>query len=158
MKTVGQHTQGVIYAILAYSSWGILPVFWKHLDTIPAMEVLSHRMLWSTVFSLALCLLMKKNDLRKYFSEPKSLVRLAITGILLSVNWGVYIYAIISGQIIEASLGYFINPLVSIVLGMLFFGEKLNKTQIAAFFFAMVGVAYLTINYGRFPWIAVVWR
>jgi chloramphenicol-sensitive protein RarD len=85
----------------------------------------------------------------------KSLAGLAITGILVSVNWGVYIYAINSEQIVEASLGYFINPLVSIVLGMIFFGEKLNKTQLTAFFLAVVGVAYLTVNYGHFPWIAV---
>ena len=151
----GRHTQGVFYAILAYLSWGLLPLYWKHLDTIPAVDILAHRILWSSVFTLALCLIAKRNYLRKYFTDLKSLAGLAVTGILVSVNWGVYIYAINSGQIIEASLGYFINPLVSIVLGMIFFGEKLNKTQLAAFLLAVVGVAYLTINYGRFPWIAV---
>ena len=156
MKTVGQYTQGVIYVVLAYVSWGVLPLFWKHLDTIPAMDVLAHRIVWSSILSLALCLFIRRNELRKYFSDPKSLVRLTITGILVSVNWGVYIYAVLSGQIVEASLGYFINPLVSIVLGMIFLGEKMNKTQIAAFFLAMVGVAYLTFNYGHFPWIAIV--
>jgi chloramphenicol-sensitive protein RarD len=105
---------------------------------------------------MALCLLIKRNDLRKYFSNAKSLVRLAITGIIVSSNWGVYIYAVNSGQIVEASLGYFINPLVCIVLGMIFLGEKLNKTQLTAFFLAMAGVAYITINYGHFPWIALI--
>ena len=156
MKSVSQYTQGIIYAVLAYLSWGVLPLFWKHLDAIPAMEILAHRILWSTVLSLALCLLMKRKYLQKYFCNPKSLVRLMITGILLSVNWGVYIYAVNSGQIIEASLGYFINPLVSIVLGMVFLGERLDKTQLAAFLLAVAGVAYLTVNYGHFPWIAVV--
>ena len=79
-----------------------------------------------------------------------------ITGILVSTNWGVYIYAVISGQIIQASLGYFINPLVSIVLGMVFLGEKLNKIQFAAFLLAITGVTYQTIDYGEFPWIAIV--
>jgi chloramphenicol-sensitive protein RarD len=126
------------------------------LDNIPAVDILAHRILWSSVFTLAVCLLVKRNELRKYFSNPKSLVGLAITGILVSINWGVFIYAVHSGQLIEASLGYFINPLISIVLGMVFLGEKLNKTQFAAFLLAMAGVAYLTINFGHFPWIAVV--
>ena len=79
-----------------------------------------------------------------------------ITGMLVSINWGVYIYAVNSGQILEASLGYFINPLFSILLGMIFLNEKLNKIQLVAFLFAIAGVAYLTINYGHFPWIAIV--
>jgi len=149
-------TQGVIYAILAYVSWGVLPLYWKHLDTVPAMDVLAHRILWSSILSLVLCLLIRRNELRKYFTHLKSLVRLAITGMLVSVNWGVYIYAIISGQIVEASLGYFINPLVVTVLGMIFLGEKMSKTQITAFLLAITGVAYLTINYGHFPWIAIL--
>ena len=150
------YTQGIIYAILAYLSWGLLPVYWKQLDTVSAMDVLAHRILWSSILSLALCLFIKRNELRKYFSNLKSLVRLSVTGMLVSINWGVYIYAVISGQIVEASLGYFINPLVSIVLGMAFLGEKLNKTQLSAFLLALAGVAYLTINYGHFPWIALV--
>ena len=156
MKNIGRYTQGIFYAVLAYLSWGVLPLFWKHLDTIPAVDILAHRILWSSVFTLAICLLMKRHELRKYFSDLKSVFRLAVTGILVSTNWGVYIYAVNSGQIVEASLGYFINPLVCIVLGMVFLGEKLNKTQLAAFLLAMAGVAYLTINYGHFPWIALV--
>ena len=156
MKAIEQNTQGIFYAILAYVVWGMLPLFWKHLDMIPALDVLAHRMLWSSVFSLMLCLFIKRAELRKYFSNPKSLVRLTVTGILVSVNWGVFIYAVLSGQLVEASLGYFINPLICIVLGMVFLGEKLNKTQLTAFSFAVAGVAYLTVNYGHFPWIAVV--
>ena len=156
MKNTGQYTQGITFAILSYLSWGILPLYWKLLDRVPAVDILAHRVLWSSIFTLAVCLLMKKRDfLRNYFSHPKSLAKLAVTGLLVSVNWGIYIYAINSGQILEASLGYFINPLVCIVLGMFFLGEKLNKMQIAAFFLAIAGVAYLTINYGHFPWIAV---
>jgi chloramphenicol-sensitive protein RarD len=153
---VKRYTQGIFYAVLAYLSWGLLPLFWKQLETIPAVSVLAHRILWSSVFALALCLFTKRGELRKYFSNPKSLAGLAVSGSLLSINWGVFIYAVNTGQLIEASLGYFINPLVSIVLGMIFFGEKLNKVQLVAFLLAMVGVAYLTVNYGRFPWMAVV--
>ena len=155
MKSVGRYTQGIIYALLAYMSWGILPLFWKHLDAIPVVDILAYRVLWSSVFTLAVCLWKKRDYLRSYFSNPKPLIRLTVTGVIVSLNWGVYIYAIISGQLLEASLGYFINPLVNVVLGMIFFKERLNKTQLAAFMLAMIGVAYLTFNYGHFPWIAV---
>ena len=153
---VGRYTQGVIYAVLAYLTWGILPFFWKHLDTIPAEKVLAHRILWTSILSLALCLLIKRKYLRKYFFDTKSLVRLTVTGMLVSINWGVFIYAVNSEQLVEAALGYFLNPLVSILLGMVFLGEKLNKIQLAAFLLAMAGVAYLTINYGHFPWMAII--
>jgi len=127
-KLTGQNKQGIIYAILAYTSWGILPLYWKQLDAIPVLTVLSHRILWSSVFTLAFCLAARRRLLRQYFTSSKSLAKLAGTGLLVSINWGVFIYAVSSGQIVEASLGYFINPLVSIMLGMIFLGEKLNKT------------------------------
>ena len=147
--------QGVVYAVLAYVSWGVLPLYWKQLEMISSVDILAHRIVWSSVFTLAVCLLAKRDYLRKYFSNLKSLTGLTVTGILVSLNWGIYIYAINSGQIVEAALGYFINPLVSIMLGMIFLGEKLNKIQLMAFLLAMAGVAYLTINYGHFPWIAI---
>jgi len=155
MKIDRRSSQGVIYALLAYMSWGLLPLFWRQLEVVPATEILAHRIIWSSVFTLAVCLLMKRDYLRNYFTNPKSLILLVVTGVIVSLNWGVYIYAINSGQLLEAALGYFINPLVSIVLGMFFLGEKLNKTQLAAFMLAVSGVAYLTINYGHFPWIAI---
>jgi len=148
--------KGIFYAVIAYLTWGLLPLFWKLLENVPSVDILAHRILWSSVFTMAFCLAMKRSYLKKYFSSLKSLAALLITGILVSTNWGVYIYAVVSGQIIEASLGYFINPLVSIVLGMIFLGEKLNKIQLAAFMLAMVGVGYQTINYGHFPWIAII--
>jgi len=151
-----QNTQGIFFVLLAYVSWGVLPLFWKQLDSVPATDILAHRILWSSVFMLILCLLLKRDYLRKYFSNRKTLGKLFITGVLVSINWGVFIYAVNTEQVIETSLGYFINPLVSIVLGMVFLGEKMNKTQILAFLLAMAGVAYLTINYGHFPWIAIV--
>ena len=155
MMSEKQHTKGIFYAILAYASWGVLPLYWKQLDMISPVDILAHRILWSSVFTLAVCLFFKRDELRRYFSNPKSLANLTVTGILVSLNWGIYIYAVNSGQLVEAALGYFINPLVSIALGMIFLGEKLNKIQIAAFLLAMSGVAYLAIHFGQFPWIAV---
>ena len=156
MKNIGQYTQGIIYIVLAYVSWGVLPIYWKHLDSIPSIDILAHRIVWSSVFTLALCLFIRRNYLRHYFCNLKSLVNLTVTGILVAVNWGVFIYAVNSDHIIEAALGYFINPLFSIVLGMIFLGEKLNKTQFISFLLAIAGVAYLTVTYGQFPWIAIV--
>jgi len=156
MMSFGRYTQGIVYAVIAYVSWGLLPLYWKLLDEIVSVNILAHRILWSSVFTLVFCLFFKRDYLRKYFTETKSLVNLAITGVLVSTNWGVYIYAVNSGQIVEASLGYFINPLFCIVLGMIFLGEKLNKIQIVAFMLAIAGVSYLTFNYGRIPWIALV--
>ena len=155
-KNTGSYKQGISYAIVSYVSWGLLPLFWKQLDMIPAVDILAHRIIWSSVFTLGLCLVVRRSDLFNYFSSLKSLVNLMVTGILVSVNWGVYIYAVNSGQLLEASLGYFINPLVSIALGMIFFGEKLNKARFVAFLFAIAGVAYMTVNYGHLPWIAIV--
>jgi len=154
-KNIGQDSQGIFYIVLAYLSWGVLPVFWKLLDTVAAVEILAHRVIWSSLFTMAFCLVAKRSYLRKYFTNLRSLAGLTVTGILVLTNWGVYIYAVNSGHMIEASLGYFINPLISIMLGMIFLGEKLNRTQLAAFLLAMIGVIYLTVNYGHFPWIAI---
>ena len=144
------------YAILAYLSWGGLPLFWKLLDAIPAAYILAHRILWASIATMIFCMWLKRDYLLKYLRCAKTLFLFLIAGVLLSSNWWVYIYAVISGQIIEASLGYFINPLVSIVLGMIFLGEKLNKNQLVAFLLATAGVTYQTLNYGHFPWIAAI--
>ena len=148
--------KGIFYAVIAYLTWGLLPLFWKLLENVPSVDILAHRILWSAVFTLSFCLLKKRKYLIEYFSNFKVLGSLAIAGILVSTNWGIYIYAVVSGQIIEASLGYFVNPLVSIALGMIFLGEKLNKLQLVAFLLAILGVGYQTVNYGHFPWIAAI--
>jgi len=155
MKSVRQYTQGIFFIVLAYVSWGVLPLYWKLLDSIPSVDILAHRVLWSSVCTLIFCLLIKNEYLRKYFCDPKALAKLTITGMIVTINWGIFIYAVNSGQMVEAALGYFINPLVCIMLGMIYLGEKLNKIQLAAFILATVGVIYLSFNYGHFPWIAI---
>ena len=149
------YIQGIIYALLAYVSWGILPLYWKLLSHVNPVEILSNRITWASLFVLLLCLFYKRELLLKYIKDLRLIAKLTVTGLLISVNWGIYIYAVNSNHIIDASLGYYINPLVSIVLGMLFLKEKLNKTQIAAFIMAIIGVGWFTVGYGRFPWIAV---
>ena len=147
---------GVLAALLAFTLWGFLPIYWKGVDTVPALEVLCHRMAWSLIYTGAVVFLCGRG--RTLLTELKSLwtiIPLSVSSILLAVNWLIYIWAVNSGYIVEASLGYFINPLINVLFGFLFFGERLRRTQCGALFFAALGVLFLTFYYGEFPWIAL---
>jgi len=154
-----QHTEtksGVGYALLAYLSWGFLPIYWKFLNTVPSMEILTHRMVWSVFFLLGLLAVQKRlGELRQLFHSPKYIFMLFGTAALLSGNWFVYIYGVNTNQVIETSLGYFINPLLVILLGALFLKERLNIWQIVALGFAALGVLNFLWNFGSLPWIAL---
>lgn len=148
---------GIFYAIIAYVLWGLLPFFWKSIIGVPAYEILLHRIVWSLVF-LFVFLALKKDwswitSARK---DKKLLIQNLVSSILLSCNWFVYIWAVSSNHIIESSLGYFLNPLVYILLGRIFLKESVNRYQIIAIIIAASGLIYLTIIYGKFPWIALV--
>ncbi len=147
--------KGIFLALASYISWGLLPIYWKLMQHISATEILAHRIIWSSIFTLIFCAIWKRNYIKEYFSNKKSLIRLAITGTLVSANWGIYIYAVNANHILDASLGYYINPIVNVLLGIIFLGERLNKTQIFAFLLASAGVTYFTIDYGKFPWVAI---
>ncbi len=145
---------GPLYAFLAYGSWGLLPIYWKFFHSASAIEVLSHRMLWSLVF-LGLIL-----TLQKRLSELKKLSRrhvlgLLLTALLLSVNWGLYIYGVNADRVVETSLGYFINPLVSVLLGFVVLRERLYPGQQIAVALATVGVGYFIWQFGSVPWLAL---
>jgi chloramphenicol-sensitive protein RarD len=101
MKKAGTYTQGVVYIVLAYVCWGVLPLFWKQLDSVPAVDILAHRVLWSSVLMIALCLFFKRAYLKKYFSSAKSLLGLTLTGVIVTVNWGIFIYAVNMEQVVE---------------------------------------------------------
>jgi chloramphenicol-sensitive protein RarD len=146
---------GYAYAFIAYSLWGILPVYWKLLSFANPYEILSHRILWSFVFALLLIIVLKRENPLILLRKKKNILIVAATGVTISINWLVYIYAINSGFIVEASLGYYINPLVSVFLGVFFLKEKLAALQKVALVLSAAGVAYLTIRYGKFPWIAL---
>ncbi len=148
---------GILAAAAAFSLWGVLPVYWKLLQAVPAYEILCHRMSWSLVLTLGLVFLTgRRAILRQALGERKNLVTFTVTGLLLAVNWLLYIWAVNAGYIVEASLGYFINPLINVLFGMIFFREKMRPVQWLALFLAFLGVLYLTFYYGRFPWIALV--
>lgn len=148
--------QGLWYAFGTYGLWGFLPVYWKLLQAVPALEILLHRMVWSLVF-LALVLMVRGSwsELRPAFRSRRALAIYSVAALLLSANWWLYIWAVNSGFIVETSLGYFINPLVSVALGVFFFRERLRFGQWAAIALAGAGVAYLTVVYGKPPWISL---
>lgn len=148
--------KGIFFAIAAYTLWGILPFYWKRLDHVPAYEILCHRMLWSLVFTTGLLSLRRRWQWVIHFRQhPRSLLFYLLSAAILATNWFIFIWAVNSGFILDASLGYFINPLVSVLLGVLFLKEHLRTGQILAVVIAAVGVLYLTFGYGKFPWIAL---
>jgi chloramphenicol-sensitive protein RarD len=147
---------GMWYAIASYVAWGVLPLYWKALKHVPAREILAYRIIWSFIF---LCLF---NTLRKRWPEVKQAYgnkrnRLSslISAVIIGSVWFIYILAMITNHVVEASMGYYINPLISVVLGMIFLKERLTFWQNVAFVLAILGVAFLTIQYGRLPWIAL---
>ncbi|MDK9706676.1 MAG: EamA family transporter RarD [Desulforhopalus sp.] len=149
--------RGVLAAAAAYILWGILPAYWKLLVEVPVYEILSHRMVWSLFLTLGLIVFLgQKAAFFREAGERKNLLTFSATSLLLAVNWLLYIWAVNAGYIVEASLGYFINPLLNVVFGMIFFREKMRPLQWAAICLAVLGVLYLTFFYGKFPWIALV--
>jgi len=149
--------RGVLFAIGAYVLWGLFPLYWKQLETVPALEIVAHRIIWSFVFIFGVMILVKRaRDLWKDFHRPQVLLTYAASATLLSINWLTYIWGVNSGYIVEASLGYFINPLVSVLLGVIFFRERLRPVQWTAIGLAAVGVGYLTVRYGSLPWIGLI--
>jgi chloramphenicol-sensitive protein RarD len=148
---------GVIFAIAAYSMWGVAPLYFKLLTHVPALEIVMHRIVWSV---MVLCLLLVA---RRKFSQvliairnPKIITTLSISGLLLAVNWLIFIWAVNNDRMLDASLGYFINPLFNVLLARLFLQESLTRLQLLAVFVALSGVAFLIFSYGQLPWIALV--
>jgi chloramphenicol-sensitive protein RarD len=148
--------KGSLYALGAYVIWGFFPIYFKLLHEAPAIQVVSHRIVWSFIL-LAILLSARKEwrTLRAAITGPKMLGIFMISSILLGMNWLIYIFGVQSGYIVETSLGYYINPLVSVLLGVVFLRERLRPLQWAPVILAALGVLYLTFDYGRVPWIAV---
>jgi chloramphenicol-sensitive protein RarD len=148
--------KGIWSAVAAYVLWGMLPVYWKWLDKVPAPQVLCHRILWSFITLLVLIVLVGKwQDFRTGVARPRVVKAYALAAVLISINWLTYIWAVAAGFIVETSLGYFINPLFSVLLGILFFRERLRPWQWISIGFAAAGVLYLTIIHHSLPWIAL---
>jgi chloramphenicol-sensitive protein RarD len=145
---------GVLYAAVAYLTWGLFPAYFRLLQGIPATEILCHRILWTAVFvALLLTLLRRWPAVAGQLRAPGNLRRLAASAIFISANWLVYIWAVNAGRVLEASLGYFVNPLVSVLLGVVFLREPLSRVQAAAVALAALGVATLVVTAGEVPWV-----
>jgi chloramphenicol-sensitive protein RarD len=149
--------RGVVYAALAYICWGLFPLYFQPLAAIPPTEVLAHRVVWSMVFVLGLLAVRRQWAwLGLVLRQPKVLGAFAASALLLSLNWGLYIWAVMNGHVIEASLGYFITPLVNVLLGTTVLHERPRPAQWAALSLATAGVLWLTVQSGQLPWIALV--
>ncbi|MDR3037213.1 MAG: EamA family transporter RarD [Coriobacteriales bacterium] len=147
--------KGMLYALICYTLWGFLPAYWKLLSSASVLEVFTHRMFWSFVFMFIVSRFVRKLDTGSLFRDRRAVLILGIAGIDIALTWGIYIYAINNGHIIQASLGYYINPLVSILFGVVVFKERLTTVQKVATALAAAGVLYFTFDYGSFPWISV---
>ncbi|MGZ3476842.1 MAG: EamA family transporter RarD, partial [Polyangiales bacterium] len=147
---------GAFFALGAYGLWGIVPIYWKKL-AVPAAEVVAHRVLWSVGFVAALLLVSRGfARVREALRSRRTLAFLSATTLLIALNWGLFIWAVQSGRILQASLGYYVNPLVNVAMGVVFLDERLSRSQIIAVSLATIGVLVLTFAGGTFPWVSLL--
>ncbi|MEF9884720.1 EamA family transporter RarD [Streptomyces sp. P9-A4] len=156
MKTDNEERAGLLYGIGAYGMWGLVPLFWPLLKPAGAVEILAHRMVWSLAFvALALLAVRRWGWIRELVRSPRKLGLITVAAAVITVNWGLYIWSVNTGHVVEASLGYFINPLVTIALGVLVLQERLRPAQWAAVGVGFAAVLVLAIGYGKPPWISL---
>ncbi|MET8967874.1 EamA family transporter RarD [Streptomyces hydrogenans] len=152
----GENRAGLLYGVAAYAIWGLVPLYWPLLKPASAGEILAHRMVWSFVFvGLALLALRRWGWVRELLANPRKLGLLTLAATVITVNWGLYIWSVNNGHVVEASLGYFINPLMTIALGVLVLKERLRPAQWAAVGIGFAAVLVLAVGYGRPPWISL---
>ncbi|AWI04686.1 EamA family transporter RarD [Clostridium drakei] len=151
-----EKTVGVIYAVAAYTLWGVLTIYWKLINGVFPIEILSNRIVWAFVFTIAIVAVTKQwEELKRIVKDKKQMLYIFIASILIAFNWGLYIWAVNSNKIIDASLGYYINPLVAVALGVVVFKEKLSLWQGIAISTAFFGVIIKTLQYGKIPWVSL---
>jgi chloramphenicol-sensitive protein RarD len=152
----GIDRRGIWVAVAAYVIWGVMPLYWHLLKAVPSLQIIMHRIVWSTVL-VAGWLLWKygRGWVRETLAIPRAPWMLAVSGVLIAFNWGLYIWAVNAGHVVETSLGYIINPLINVELGVVLLRERLNRVQWTSVGIASCGVLWLTFNYGSFPWIAL---
>ena len=158
-----QHTpdretlKGISYGVAAYAFWGFVAVYFKFVDRVAPLEILAHRIIWSVVvLSILITLLHRWRAIAAVLATKRSLLYLLISTLLIAVNWFVFIWAVTHSRLVEASMGYFINPLVNVLLGFLFLRERLTRTEWASIALAAIAVTWLTVAAGVFPWISLI--
>jgi len=147
--------KGLLVALACYAIWGTLPIFWKFLSAIPSSLVQAQRMIWCFVCVIVFCVITRR-DFRRLFKEPRAVRTFIASGVLCTINWTTYVITVNSGNIVESALGYYINPLISILIGLVFFKERLTKAQIAATVLAVIGVVSFTVSYGQVPVMGLI--
>ena len=152
--------KGILSAVVAYLMWGFLPIYWKLLRQAEALEILSHRIFWSLFFLAVFLLLTGRNsifraELRVLVQDRRRVCGVLVSTVLITLNWLIYIWAVNDSRIVETSLGYYINPLVNVLLGVALLKERLSTKQYLAVALAAAGVLNLTLNFGAFPWVAL---
>lgn len=147
--------KGVLYAVIAYGMWGFFPLYFRAISQVPPLQILAHRVIWSFVFLAVVVSVMRDWGRLRATLNRRVLLTYLAASLLLGVNWFVFIWAVNSGYVVESSLGYFINPLVNVLLGTIFLRERLKPVLWLPIGLAAVGVLYLTVSYGRLPWIAL---
>ncbi|MCI2954801.1 EamA family transporter RarD [Staphylococcus caprae] len=157
-----EYKKGIFFALGAYVLWGILPMYWELINHIGAFEILAFRIIFS-MFFMILVLIVGRNqrqafirDVNQLFSHPIQLIAIIVAGYVITINWGTFIWAVTNGHVLQSSLGYYINPLVSIVLALIFLKERFNKFEWLAIIFALIGVLYMTIKIGEFPFVSIM--
>jgi chloramphenicol-sensitive protein RarD len=147
--------KGILYALGAYVTWGLFPIYWKLLAGVPALQLLGHRIVWSFLLLFGIILIVRQGKIFRAALNWRVLLIYSVAGILIAINWLTYVWAVGAGYIVESSLGYFINPLLSVLLGVIFLRERLRPLQWLPIGLAAAGVLYLTFAYGSLPWVAL---
>lgn len=152
---------GILYGLGAYGLWGVLPIYWKQVHHVPALEILANRFVWSLFFVILLILCLNKGkefleETRNIFSTLKTSILMFGAAVMIACNWGIFIWAVEDGRIMETSLGYYINPMMNVLLGVVFLKERLSKLQWTAVFFACAGILVMVIRTGYLPWVSIV--
>lgn len=155
-SAASESRSGLVAGLIAYTLWGVFPVYFKIVQDVASLEVLTHRIIWAIPFG-ALILLFRRQwpEVRRAFADPQKLLWLTGAAICIALNWAIYIWAVQHERIFESSLGYYINPLMYVLVGVWLFGERLSRLQVAAVSSAFVGVLVLTVSGGVFPWVAL---
>ncbi len=154
---MSEHRRGFLLGVAAYAMWGLFPLYWPLLEPAGAVEILAHRVCWSLVTMLVLTVALRRTAaLRALVRDRRVVLILSVAAVVIGFNWGGFIYGVNAGRVVEVSLGYFINPLVTVLLGVLVLGERLRPVQWAAIGIAAAAVVILTVDYGHPPWIALL--
>ncbi|WP_370865152.1 EamA family transporter RarD [Nocardioides agariphilus] len=149
--------QGLLYGVAAYVIWGAFPLYWPLLEPAGSVELLAHRVVWSVItLAVLLVLLRRRRQFRELFTDRRVLGMLTLAAFVITLNWGTYIYGVTNDRVVETSLGYFINPLVTVLMGVLLLGERLRPLQWSAIGIGALACLVLTVDYGHPPWIALV--